>query len=55
MKASRLTPRKLKQQGERVIGDPAALTRQAQERIALAHRFPNGSSPPRRIEFHGFP
>jgi hypothetical protein len=36
----------LKQQGERVVGDPAASTSQARERIALVYRLPDSSAFP---------
>ncbi len=42
----------LKQQGKREVGNPAAGARQAQERVALAHRLPNRSRAPPGIEFH---
>jgi len=44
--------RTLKQEREGVLTDPPATTRQAQKRVALAHRFPNGSRAPPGIEFH---
>ena len=45
--------RTLKQEWEGVVTDPPATTRQVQERVALAHRFPNRSRAPPGIEFHG--
>ena len=41
------------EQGEREVGDPAAVAGQAQKHVALVHRLPDTPGSPVGIGFHG--